>query len=111
MPFPVAAMPDLDPLIRASNRLLEGWMAVGTEILEFSKNRLDRGLEMSRAMAQSTSLNEAIDLQTKYTRSVVQDYFSEANKIADLSTRSVLDSLSRLQHQAEETARRAEAAE
>jgi hypothetical protein len=106
-----AAMPHLDPLFQAGNRLFESWMAVGNELLEFGKSRFDRNIEMSRAMAQTTSLNEAIDVQAKYTRSAMQDYLSEANKLADLGTRSFLDSFSTLQHQGREMHDRAEAAE
>jgi hypothetical protein len=113
--FGSGALTNLDPLLQASNRLLEGWMALSSEILEFGKTRIDRGLEMSKAMAQSTSLNEALDLQATYTRSIVQDYVSEAHKIVDLSTRSLLDSFSTLQQQTREKVRdaayHAEAAE
>jgi hypothetical protein len=97
--FGAAALPSLDPLFQASNRLLEGWMAVSSEMLEFGRNRFDRGLEMSKAMAQSTSFNEAIDLQATYTRSIVNDFVSEAHKIVDLGARSLLDSFTTLQQQ------------
>jgi len=106
--------PSLDPLFQASNRLLEGWMAVSSEMLEFGRNRFDRGLEMSKAMAQSTSFNEAIDLQATYTRSIVNDFVSEAHKIVDLGARSLLDSFTTLQQQARDkatTGRHLEAAE
>ena len=109
--FGGAAMPNLDPLFQVSNRLIEGWMAVSTELLEFGKSRLDRGFEASRAIAQSTSLNEAIDLQAKFTQSAVQDYLSEANKLADLGTRSLLDTFTSLQRPAQHAAERVEAAE
>jgi len=109
--FKGTPLPDLDPLIRASNKLLEGWMAVSNEMLEFGKNRIDQSLEMSKAMAQSTSLKEAMDLQAKYTRSIVQDCLSEANKIADLSTRSLVDSLASWQSPDRAAVERAEAAE
>jgi hypothetical protein len=99
-PFGAVALTTLDPIFRASNRLLEGWIAVSSEMLEFGKNRFDRGLEMSKAIAQSTSLHEAIDLQATYTRSVVQEYVTEAQKIADLGARSLLDSMTTLQQQA-----------
>ena len=70
-------------------------------MLEFGRNRFDRGLEMGKAIAQSTTLNEAIDLQASYTRSIVfRDYVSEAQKIADLGTRSLLDSMTTLRQQA-----------
>jgi len=88
-----APLADLDPLIKAGNRLFEGWMAVGNEMLEFGKSRLDQNIEIGRAIARSTSLSEAIDLQARYARTIMQDYVSEASKIADLGTRSVLDSL------------------
>jgi len=97
--FGAAPMPSLDPLFQASNHLLEGWMAVSSEMLEFGRNRFDRGLEMSKAMAQSTSFNEAIDLQATYTRSIVNDFVSEAHKIVDLGARSLLDSFTTLQQQ------------
>jgi hypothetical protein len=97
-----AALTTFDPIFQAGNRLLEGWMAVSSEMLEFGKNRFDRGLEMSKAIAQSSSFNEALDLQATYTRSIVQDYVSEAQKIADLGTRSLLDSFTTLQQQARE---------
>jgi hypothetical protein len=109
--FGGAAMPSLDPFFQAGNRLLEGWMAVSSELLEFGKARLDRSMEASRAIAQSTSLNEAIDVQAKFTQSAVQDYLSEANKLADLGTRSLLDTLTTLQRPAQHVAERAEAAE
>jgi hypothetical protein len=104
-------MADLDPLFRASNRLFEGWMAVGTEMLEFGKNRLDQNIEMGKAFAQTTSLKEAMDLQTKFTRSFLEDYLNEANKLADLGTRSWLDSLTGWQQAEKRKVERAEAAE
>src|SRR5258708_522821 len=100
-----ASVPNLEPLFQVSNRLIEGWMAVSNELLEFGKNRLDRSLEMSRAMAQTTSLNEAMDVQAKFTRSAMQDYLSEANKLADLGTRSFLDTFSTAQHKGREAER------
>jgi hypothetical protein len=110
--FGASGIPTFDPLFQASSRFVETWMAVSSEIFEFGKSRLDRSIEMGRAIAQSTSLNEAIDLQAKFTRSTVQEYLSEANKLADLGTRSLMDGFSTLQHTAPEvSADRAEAAE
>ena len=109
--FGTAGVPSLDPLFQASNRMLEAWLAVGNELMEFSKARFDRGIEMSRAMARSKTLNEAMDLQASFTRSAVADYLNEAGKLADLGTRSMLDSFSTLQRSTGEATRHAEAAE
>jgi hypothetical protein len=95
-PFPFdasQAVGAIEPLLQAGNKWFENWMAVSSELLEFSRARLDRSLEVSKAMAKSSTLDEAIDLQADYTRSILRDYLSEASKLADLSTRAMLDSL------------------
>lgn len=107
----IAGAPSIEPFFEVGNRLLETWAAVGTEILEFSKTQLDQGLELGRAMAKSGSVSEAMDVQARFTRSMMQDYISEANKLADLSTRSILDSFATVQKQAKSGAHSADAAE
>ena len=107
----MAGISGFDPLLRASNCLLNGWMAVGSELLEFGKARLDLSIEVGRAITRSSTLNEAIDVQTRYTRSMVEDYVSEAGKIVDLGTRSLIDSLSGLNQPPSTAPTHAEAAE
>ena len=110
---PREAIPGLEPLLHAGNKWFENWSAVGSELLEFSRSRLDRNLEVSKAIARSSSLDQAIDLQADYARSIVRDYFAEASKLADLGTRAMLESLTMWQAsaRAETSHRRAEAAE
>ena len=109
--FPTAAMPNLEPLMQASNRMLESWVALSTQILEFNKARIDQSIEASRAIASSSSINEAMDLQAKFTRSMVQEYLSEATKIADMSTRTIMDGINAIQKTTSENAPTAQAAE
>ncbi len=89
---PMQALQGIEPMFQVSNKWLESWMAVGSEILEFSRSRLDRNLEVGKAIARSSSIDEAMELHANYTRSTVRDYFSEASKLADLGTRAFLDS-------------------
>ena len=90
---PSQALTGIEPIFQASNKWLENWMAVGSEILEFSRTRLDRNLEVSKAIARSGSIDEAMELHADYARSTVREYFNEAGKLADLGTRAMLDSL------------------
>jgi hypothetical protein len=103
---PSQALSGIEPIFQAGNKWLETWMAVGSELIEFSRSRLDRNLEMGKAIARSSSIDEAIELQADHARSTVRDYFSEAGKIADLGTRALLDSFSVWQPAMRETARR-----
>jgi hypothetical protein len=106
---PSQAVGAIEPLLHAGNKWLENWMALSSEILEFSRTRLDRSLEVSKAMARSSTFDQAMDLQADYTRSAVRDYFSEASKLADLSARAMLDSLLTWQGAARAEASRGEA--
>ncbi|HEX7968110.1 MAG TPA: phasin family protein [Stellaceae bacterium] len=107
---PTQALTGIEPIFQASNKWLENWMAVGSEILEFSRARLDRNLEVSKAIARSGSIDQAMELQADYARSMVREYFNEAGKLADLSTRAMFDSLSALQPAMREAVRRTAAA-
>ena len=107
---PSQAVGAIEPLLHAGNKWLENWMALSSEILEFSRTRLDRSLEVGKAMARSSTFDQAMDVQADYTRSAVRDYFSEASKLADLSARAMLDSLLTWQGTARAEASRAEAA-
>ena len=104
---PSQALNGIEPMFQAGNKWLETWMAVGSELMEFSRLRLDRNLEMSKAIARSSSIDEAMVLQADHARSTVREYFSEAGKIADLSTRALLDSFTVWQPAMREGARRA----
>lgn len=107
---PTQALTGIEPIFQASNKWLENWMAVGSEILEFSRARLDRNLEVSKAIARSGSIDQAMELQADYARSMVREYFNEAGKLADLSTRAMFDSLSAFQPAMREAVRRTAAA-
>ncbi len=90
---PANALNGLEPIFQASNKWLENWMAMGSEILEFGRARLDRNLEASKAIARSGSIDEAMEMHANYTRSALRDYIAEAGKLADLGTRAILDSM------------------
>jgi hypothetical protein len=104
------ALDRLEPILDAGNKFLENWMAVGTEFLEFSRTRLSRSLEASKAIARASSLDEAIELQAEFTRSILSDFLSEASKLADLGTQALLESMRTLQPAASEATERRNAA-
>jgi len=110
LPFdPSQAVGAIEPLLQAGNKWLESWMALGTEILEFSRARLDHNLEVGKAMTRTSKLEEAMDLQADYARTALRDYLNEASKLADLGTRAMLDSFSAWQGSAKAERARAEA--
>jgi hypothetical protein len=91
MAFDAATMPRFEPFLTAGTKVFEAWTAIGNELIEFGRTRLDQGIEMSKAMAQSSSLNEAMELQARFARSMMNDFLGEASKLADMSTRPVIE--------------------
>jgi hypothetical protein len=108
---PTQALSGIEPIFQAGNKWLENWMAVSSELLEFGRARLDRNLEVGKAIARSGSFDEAMELQADYARSTVREYFSEAGKIADLGTRALLDGIMVWQPTIRETTRRGASAQ
>jgi hypothetical protein len=92
-----AAVLQFEPFLTAGNKVFEAWTAVGTELIEFGMARVDRSIELGKAMAHSSSLNEAMDLQAKFAQSMVSDFLSEASKLADMSARPMIESFTALQ--------------
>jgi hypothetical protein len=105
---PTQALTVIEPLFDVSSKLLENWRAVGSEIIQFGRARLDRTIEVSKAVASSGSIDRAIEVQADYARSTVREYFVAAGKLADLGTQALLDSVAAWQPVVREATRRAE---
>ena len=102
---------NLEPIFNAGTRMLENWRVLSEELMEFGKSRLTRNIEVGRKVAHSASLDEAIEAQADFARSLMQDYIAESNKIAELSTRVLFDSLSALQPEKKSGSRASNGAE
>ena len=89
---PAQIASNLEPIFQASTRMLEHWRVVSEELMEFGRTRLTRNIEVGRKVAQSTSLEQAIEAQAEYARTAMQDYIAESNKLAELGTRALMGS-------------------
>ena len=98
---PSATLNGIEPMLIAGNKWLEGLLAMSSAVLEFSKSRLDRSIEAGKAIARSHSIDEAMDLQADFTRALMKDYVTEASKLADLGTKTMLDSFRAWQQRSE----------
>src|SRR5258708_40216521 len=79
---PSQALNGIEPIFQASNKWLETWMAVSSEILEFSRARLDRTLQIGKAIERSRSIDEAIELHANPPARTPRQYFSRAATVA-----------------------------
>jgi phasin family protein len=95
--FGPATLPHFEPLLTVGGRMLETWQAIGNELIEFSRARVDQSIEMGKAMVRSSNFNEAIELQAKFAQSMMSDLLGEARKLADISTRPMIEGIAATQ--------------
>src|SRR5579864_4305573 len=82
---------NLEPFFVASSRFIENWRKASEELLEFGKARLGRNIETGRKVARSASLEEAIEHESEFARSLMQDYIAETGKLAEIGSRAISD--------------------
>ena len=85
-------MPQFDTILTTGSRVFEAWREIGAELIEFSKARVDQGMEMGSAVARSASFNEVMELQVKFAQSTMNDFLAQASKLTDMSTRPIIES-------------------
>lgn len=99
MPAPPAMMPDIDyqaiamasgttvqALMRASDAMLSGMMALGQEMTAFANARLRENVERSESLLHCTDPAEAFGLHCSFAQKATQHYLEEANRIVSLAT-------------------------
>ena len=91
---PASLAANLEPFFQAGAKALDAWRVVSEELLEFGKSRLTRNMEMSRKVTQSPSLDKAIEAQADFAHTMMQDYIAETGKLAELSTRAMVEGFS-----------------
>ena len=80
---------NLEPFFVAGSRFVENWRKTSEELLEFGKARLNRNIEIGRRVAHSASLQEAMEAQSEFARTMMQDYVAETSKLVELGNRAI----------------------
>ncbi len=92
--FVNAAQRNVSGFIAASNKMFEGWAALNSEMIEFTKQRLQHQVDTSRDLASSSSITDLLSLQSDFARAATEQYMKETEKIMNLGAKTVMDSLS-----------------
>src|SRR5262245_45740642 len=82
--FGPTGLPQFETFLTAGSKVFEAWQAIGSELIEFSRARVDRSIEVSNAVARSSSFNEAMELQARFAQSTMNDLLDEARKLAEI---------------------------
>lgn len=95
----------LEALFESTGSVIKLAATVGEELMKFTDKRLRAVADTTQSIVKSTTWTEAYELQSKYARLAVEDYFAEANRIFDLSARATTEGLAPLEKFAKSTTR------
>ena len=72
-------------LVEAGNAIVESWMRLSQELVEFSSARWHEQIELSQRLLGCNDPGAAFDMQCELARSASQQYFDEAAKLMGLA--------------------------
>jgi hypothetical protein len=87
----------METLMHSGNALMKAVGELNTEILGFTKQRLDAGLAVSQSLAKCKTMQAAMEVQMDFARSETQVYLDEARKLMELTTQAAMNGLKPLQ--------------
>jgi hypothetical protein len=76
----------MQAVIRASDAMLKGMVALNREMPEFANARLRENVERSGTLLRCTDPASAFNLQFDFARKATQQYLEEANRLMALAT-------------------------
>jgi len=82
----------VNALLEASHAMLQGWMTLSQELVEFSSARWREQFELSQRLLGCSDPNAAFDLQCELARTASRQFFDEAAKLMDLAAKAAQSS-------------------
>jgi len=78
----------VNALLEAGNAMLQGWMTLSQELVEFSSARWREQFELSQRLLGCSDPNAAFDMQCELARTASRQFFDEAAKLMDFAARA-----------------------
>ena len=82
----------MEIFVQACQAYATGVATLNGELMGFVTARLNRDVELSRALCRCANWSDAIDLQQDWAQQATQEYLAEAGRITDLASRVVTES-------------------
>lgn len=74
-----------EAMIKSANAAGKGLETINSEVLSFTRKSVEDGILASKAIMAAKSVNEAIQLQTEYSKAAFETYVDELAKFGDMA--------------------------
>lgn len=75
---------NVEAIIELSTATTKGLESINTEAFSYSKQAVEDGIESAKAAMTARSVQELIEIQSSYTKSAVENYMGQMNKMTDM---------------------------
>ena len=76
---------DMNAFVTSSTALAEGMRSLGEEMMAFSQKSAQRNVETAMAVLGASSIEEAVDLQSRFVTGSVDEMMSESAKLTGMA--------------------------
>lgn len=81
----------VEAIVSAGNLAAKGIEAINAEVLAFSKSSLEDSLAATKAVMSAKTLNEFVELQSKFAKISLDTYLQQAAKLGELGAKLAQD--------------------
>jgi len=74
-----------EAVIKSANAAGKGLETINSEVFSYTRKSIEDGIVASKAIMASKSVNEAIQLQSEYSKAAIETYVDELAKFGDLA--------------------------
>jgi len=78
----------LEAIVASATAATKGAEEINGQAVSFAKDSFEKGAEMTKAAMTAKSVQEVIEIQTDFTKTIFDAYMAQANKIADVMTQT-----------------------
>ena len=89
-----------EAVIKSATRAGKGLEAINSEVFAFSRNSVEEGVEVTKAVLAAKSIQEALEIQADYAKAAFETYLAECNKVRELAFSTAKDAAEPLQARA-----------
>jgi phasin family protein len=84
---------NLEAVVESVTAATRGAETLGAQALAFSKKSWEDNVSAAQALSTAKSVQEVVELQTKWAKSAIESYLSEMTRMTEIVSASVNDSL------------------
>lgn len=83
--FPAFGAVDMNAFVASGTAMVEGMQSIGKEMMDYSRKTAERNVEATKAVFGASSVQEAIEVQSRHATGSMNDLVAESTKLSGMA--------------------------